>query len=128
LIKIYRYFAKLIDHQGENPMQDEVKEPKPSQEILDPQPLPGAKNASANPADRLKMFTTPLSQRGWPVWLIYIAAAVGLIYVLNPTMGIFELLPDNLPLIGNLDEGVAFLLIWFGVVEYLQGKKGLDSE
>ena len=109
-------------------MQDEGKEVKPSQEILDPQPLPGAKNASANPADRLKMFTTPLSQRGWPIWLIYIAAAVGLIYVLNPTMGIFELLPDNLPLIGNLDEGVAFLLIWFGIVEYLEGKKGLSGQ
>jgi hypothetical protein len=109
------------NNQGENPMQDEGKEVKPSQEILDPQPLPGANNA--NPADRLKMFTTPLSQRGWPVWLIYVAAAIGLIYILNPTMGIFEFIPDNLPLIGNLDEGVAFLLIWFGLVEYLEGNK-----
>ncbi len=107
-------------------MQDEGKEIKPGQEILDPQPLPGMSSTGspANPADGLKLFTTPLSQRGWPIWLIYLAAVVGLIYVLNPTMGIFEFIPDNLPLIGNLDEGVAFLLFWFGIVEYLQGKKG----
>jgi hypothetical protein len=102
-------------------MQDFGKETKPAQEILDPQPLPDGKGA--NPADRLKMFTTPLSLRGWPVWLVYLAAALGIIYVLNPTMGIFELIPDNLPLIGNLDEGVAFLLIWFGFVEYLETTK-----
>ncbi len=36
-----------------------------------------------------------------------------LIYILNPGAGIFELIPDNLPLIGNLDEAaaVATLLI-----------------
>jgi hypothetical protein len=123
---IYRYRLNLIENQGEKPMQDDGNEVKPSQEILDPQPLPGMNNANppADPADRLKMFTTPLSQRGWPIWLIYVAAVVGLIYVLNPTMGIFEFIPDNLPLIGNLDEGVAFLLVWFGIVEYLQGRKG----
>jgi uncharacterized membrane protein YkvA (DUF1232 family) len=26
------------------------------------------------------------------------------IYILNPTAGVWELLPDNLPLLGNLDE------------------------
>lgn len=107
-------------------MPDNGKDVKPSQEILDPQPLPNMN--SANPADRLKMFTTPLSLRGWPIWLVYVAAVFGLIYVLNPTMGIFEFIPDNLPLIGNLDEGVAFLLIWFGLVEYLEGKKPPTGE
>ncbi len=35
------------------------------------------------------------------------------IYILNPSFGIFELLPDNLPFIGNLDEGLATtLLLW----------------
>jgi hypothetical protein len=103
-------------------MQADGKDVKPSQEILDPQPLPGVN--STGQADRLKMFTTPLSQRGWPIWLIYAAAVFGLVYILNPTMGIFEFIPDNLPLIGNLDEGVAFVLIWFGLVEYLEGRKG----
>jgi uncharacterized membrane protein YkvA (DUF1232 family) len=40
------------------------------------------------------------------------------IYLLNPTMGVFELLPDNLPIIGNLDEGAAAYLI-FASLRYL---------
>lgn len=44
------------------------------------------------------------------------AALVGvfsIVYLLNPTAGFFELLPDNLPLVGNIDEGAAgALLIW----------------
>jgi hypothetical protein len=72
--------------------------------------------------EQLKPFVTPLTQHGWPLWLVYLMAAIGLIYILNPTLGIFELIPDNLPLIGNLDEGVAFLLIWFGLVEYFSHK------
>ena len=43
-----------------------------------------------------------------------------LIYLLNPGAGIFELVPDNLPIIGNLDEAaaVATLLMclnYFGI-------------
>ncbi len=102
-------------------MPENQYDAKPEQEIFDPGSIAGAKGVP--PADRLKMFTTPLSRRGWPVWLVYLAAVLGVIYVLNPTMGIFELIPDNLPFIGNIDEGVAFLLIWFGLVEYLGGKK-----
>lgn len=29
------------------------------------------------------------------------------LYLLNPTAGFFELIPDTLPLIGNLDEAAA---------------------
>ena len=43
-----------------------------------------------------------------------IVGAVGLfcgVYLLNPTFG-FDLLPDNLPIVGNLDEaGAAALLV-----------------
>lgn len=46
---------------------------------------------------------------------------LGVIYILNPTMGVFELLPDALPIIGNLDEGAAVYLIFAGL-RYL----GLD--
>ena len=36
-----------------------------------------------------------------------------MIYLVNPTAGILEFIPDNLPLIGNLDEaGATALLIW----------------
>lgn len=54
----------------------------------------------------------------WPPAVIYIAGIVGLVYLLNPTAGVFELIPDNLPLIGNLDEGVAALLAWNAFQQY----------
>lgn len=50
-----------------------------------------------------------------------IGTIFGIVYLLNPTMGLFEILPDNLPIIGNLDEGAAVYLIFAGL-RYL----GLD--
>lgn len=48
-----------------------------------------------------------------------VAAVIGvvfsLLYVLNPTFGVFELLPDNLPGLGNLDEAGATALLIFGL-------------
>lgn len=38
-------------------------------------------------------------------------AAVGVVYLINPTAGFLEFLPDNLPLIGNLDEATATLIV-----------------
>ena len=70
------------------------------------------------------VLTSPLSLRGMPVWLVYLAAILGTIYLLNPTAGFIELLPDNLPIVGNLDEGAAMLLIWYGLVEFFEGRKG----
>ena len=66
-------------------------------------------------------LTTPLSVRGVPRWLTYLLTVVGIIYLLNPTAGLLEVLPDNLPIIGNLDEGVAMMLIWYGLVEFFEG-------
>lgn len=74
-------------------------------------------------SDKLGVLTTPLSRRGWPTWLVYSVAALGLIYILNPTLGILEFLPDNLPIVGNLDEGAAFMMIWYGLVEFFEGRK-----
>ncbi len=65
----------------------------------------------------------PLSSKGWPRWLVFGLALVGLVYVLNPTFGIFEFIPDNLPIIGNLDEGLAYILMLLGLVELLEGGK-----
>mgnify|MGYP001362535270 CR=1 FL=1 len=70
-----------------------------------------------------KGLTTPLSLRGIPPWLVYVFMILGVIYLLNPTLGIFEFLPDALPFVGNLDEGVATMLIWFGLVEFFEGRK-----
>jgi len=36
-----------------------------------------------------------------------ILGIICLIYLINPGAGVIELLPDNLPIIGNLDEGLA---------------------
>jgi len=32
-------------------------------------------------------------------------------YILNPGAGIFELIPDNIPFIGNLDEATAVVIL-----------------
>lgn len=42
---------------------------------------------------------------------VALCGLVGLIYILNPSAGIIELIPDNLPFIGNLDEAAAVMLI-----------------
>ena len=42
---------------------------------------------------------------------------LGLLYILNPTAGLIEFIPDNLPLIGNLDEAAAVFLI-LGCLRY----------
>ena len=39
--------------------------------------------------------------------VIIIVAIIAAIYLVNPTAGVIELLPDNLPLVGNLDEAAA---------------------
>ncbi len=42
---------------------------------------------------------------------IFLLGFLLLIYLLNPTAGFFELIPDNIPLIGNLDEAAAMTLL-----------------
>jgi uncharacterized membrane protein YkvA (DUF1232 family) len=36
-----------------------------------------------------------------------LAGVLALLYLLNPTLGVFEFIPDNIPLVGNLDEATA---------------------
>lgn len=75
------------------------------------------------PSRFVRALTEPLSKYGWPSWLVYLLAIIGIIYILNPTAGLLEFIPDNLPFIGNLDESVAMMLILAGIVEFLEGKK-----
>lgn len=49
--------------------------------------------------------------------LVALAGIVSLLYMLNPTMGLFELLPDNIPFIGNIDEATATMLL-LGAMRY----------
>jgi uncharacterized membrane protein YkvA (DUF1232 family) len=51
---------------------------------------------------------------------IFFLGLVAVIYLLNPTAGIIELLPDNIPGVGNLDEATATailisVLAYFGI-------------
>lgn len=65
-------------------------------------------------------------------------AALSALYLLNPGFGVFDLIPDNLPIIGNLDEaGAAALLIsclaYFGLdltrlVHLILGIFGAESK
>ena len=43
--------------------------------------------------------------------LVAMAGLLSLVYLLNPGAGVFELIPDNFPIIGNLDEAVAVAII-----------------
>lgn len=81
-------------------------------------------NPPTKPVSRERSgFTTPLSQRGFPRWTVILMSLVGAVYLLNPGAGIFELLPDNLPIIGNLDEGAAFMAFWYGLMEFKESRK-----
>lgn len=89
-------------------------------------------NAHGNGEDLRSAFTRgitqPLSSKGWPRWLVLGLGLLGVVYLLNPTFGVFELIPDNLPIIGNLDEGLAFILVLQGLVELIEGGKHKKSD
>jgi uncharacterized membrane protein YkvA (DUF1232 family) len=76
----------------------------------------------------VRALSEPLSKYGWPSWLVYVLSGIGVLYILNPTLGILEFIPDNLPIIGNLDESVAVMLVLSGIVEALEGKKYRKTE
>lgn len=57
-------------------------------------------------------------------------AAVAAIYLIYPSLGVFELIPDAIPLIGSLDEASATLILvntfrYYGLdLSRLYGKRG----
>ena len=61
-------------------------------------------------------------------YLIIASGILSVLYILNPGFGVFDIIPDNLPIIGNLDEGAAAYVI-ISVIAYLRGKDfGLFNE
>jgi len=44
-------------------------------------------------------------------FVVFSLGLLAVLYLLNPGAGIFEILPDNLPLVGNLDEAAAVALL-----------------
>lgn len=53
---------------------------------------------------------------------VIVLALLSIIYLLNPSAGIFELIPDNIPFIGNVDEGLASFIL-FSCIEYFRNKQ-----
>ena len=43
--------------------------------------------------------------------IVFCLGVLAALYILNPTAGLFEIIPDNLPFIGNLDEAAAVALL-----------------
>lgn len=43
--------------------------------------------------------------------VIVVVGLFSTFYILNPGAGIFELIPDNIPIIGNLDEATAVMIL-----------------
>jgi uncharacterized membrane protein YkvA (DUF1232 family) len=53
-------------------------------------------------------------------FVIICIGLLAVLYILNPMAGVFEIIPDNLPLVGNLDEAAAVALLlmclkYFGI-------------
>ena len=44
-------------------------------------------------------------------FIVVILGLISSLYLLNPSMGFFELIPDVVPFVGNLDEGAAMTLL-----------------
>ena len=65
----------------------------------------------------LEDITPPESRSGLAKTLAWTTLILGGVYLLNPTLGI-DLLPDNLPIVGNLDEAAVMVLV-LGAIRYL---------
>jgi hypothetical protein len=53
--------------------------------------------------------------------LVLIASVLAVLYLLNPGFGVFEFIPDNIPFIGNVDEGLAAYVL-YSAIEFFRGK------
>ena len=60
----------------------------------------------------------PPEQPIWAKAVAWLTIVAGGVYLINPTAGIFEALPDNLPVVGNLDEA-AVVFIMLAAMRYL---------
>lgn len=49
--------------------------------------------------------------------LVTFAGLLAFLYLLNPSFGVFEFLPDHIPLLGNLDEATATMVL-LGALRY----------
>lgn len=54
-------------------------------------------------------------------FFVGLLALFAALYLLNPGAGVFELLPDNIPFLGNVDETLAAYIL-YSAFEYFRGK------
>ena len=45
-------------------------------------------------------------------YLVAVVALIGIVYMLNFGFGFVEFLPDNIPIVGNMDEAAALFLVY----------------
>lgn len=50
--------------------------------------------------------------------VVGVLMVIAFIYLLNPTAGLVELIPDNFPIVGNLDEAGAIYVILNALAYY----------
>ncbi len=87
---------------------------EPSREVVAP---------ASGPAPEPVPARRPPAPRSCAGTLFALAAvSVGVVYILNPGAGVLELIPDNLPGIGNLDEAGAAALLVLGL-QHLLGRR-----
>lgn len=55
---------------------------------------------------------------GWGKLLAWTTIILGTLYIIVPTGGVVEPIPDVIPVLGNLDEAMVMFLI-FGAMRYL---------
>ena len=53
-------------------------------------------------------------------FFVFVLFVLSIVYLINPGAGIFELIPDNVPLVGNLDE-VGAALLFLNCLRFLFG-------
>lgn len=53
------------------------------------------------------------TKKPMPLPVLILMILFSLVYLVNPTAGVLEFIPDNIPFLGNLDEaGATTMLIW----------------
>lgn len=65
-------------------------------------PPPGASSTGASSTGTSSTGAAKASKRSGA--LAIAGVAVSMLYLVNPTAGVFELIPDVIPVVGNLDE------------------------
>lgn len=74
--------------------------------VLVPTPEAGTTQGVPPPPPSAKAPRTPANN-----FAVLILGVLSALYLFNPTLGVFELIPDNIPIVGNLDEIGATLLL-----------------